>query len=201
MSCAAAGLEEIAFEHEPVGDVLFGERIAQAVGDFRLIGGRTPAKQPTTVRLLYDHAALCLAFDCRDDAAAKIVKHVTTRDDSNIFGDDEVELFLAVFPDAEGKCWQLALNPANTQWDGIDENAGPSLAWTSATRVTEQGWTAESAIPFAALGLSEAPVGRTWRANLARSAKPAKENSTWNAVYRGFREPYSLGEWIFAPAP
>jgi hypothetical protein len=49
------------------------------------------------------------------------------------------------------------------------------------------------------MGMKEAPAGKTWPAALDRSEKPSGENSTWNAAYRGFMEPYSFGEWTFAP--
>ena len=172
---------------------------ADAATEFRVVGGRTPAKQPTTVRFLYDASALYLAFDCGKQGPEPVVRETTQRDDPNLFRDDEVELFLAVFPDAEQKFWQLALNAANAQWDSIGTDAGQNLAWTSATRVTEKGWTAEVAIPFRGLGLEAAPAGQTWRANLGRGDRSGQESSAWNAVYRAFREPFSFGEWTFAP--
>lgn len=63
----------------------------------------------------------------------------------------------------------------------------------------DDGWTAEIAIPFTSLGFDAPPKGKTVKANLARSEKPHGENSTWNACYRGFLEPYSFGNWTFVP--
>jgi hypothetical protein len=124
---------------------------------------------------------------------------VTDRDD-NVFIDDSVEIFLAVFPDARQKYWHLALNASNTQWDGIIKTPRQDLDWKSATGRTKKGWTAEIVIPFKSLGLTAPPTGTTWFANFGRTERPPNGGvvySSWNAVYRGFLEPNSFGKLVF----
>ena len=166
---------------------------------FRKLGTREPVKQQTAARLMYDSEALYIAFTCSADQPGRIRRTASARDSADVFSDDCVEIMMAIFPNARGRFWHLALSAGNVQWDGIIGNDEGNLAWKSAARVTETGWTAEIAIPFRSLDMKDAPAGKTWPANLAREEKAVNENSTWNAAYRAFMERYSFGEWIFAP--
>lgn len=176
-----------------------------AVADtFRIFGRSVPAKQQTSARLIYDNDNLYIAFMCCSDLPTWIKKTVPSshRDSIFIFEDDCLEIVLAVFPDNSSKFWHLGLNAANAQWDGIAVVGGPNpagqnLEWKSGTRITENGWEAEIAIPFKSLGLNEAPSGITWRANLGRCDYTHNEFSAWKAVYRSLLERDSYGEWKF----
>lgn len=175
--------------------------VAGVVDQFRKVGVRDPAKRQTTSRLLYDRDNLYLSFLCQVADPAKVLRTVKARD-YNVFADDCVEVLLPTFPNARQKFWHLALSAGNAQWDGIIRTPRENLVWTSAVGETKEGWTAEIAIPFNSLGMNGPPVGKTWNANLCRTEHQPDGGvvfSSWNAVYRGFLEPYSFGEWTFHP--
>ena len=173
---------------------------AVAADEFRKIGGRDASETPTTARLLFDHKALYIGVSCQVVDPTRIVAEAKERD-GNVFGDDCVEVFLAVFPKARAKYWHLTLTAGNTQWDGIGNDVGKDLDWTSAVGRSGGNWTAEIAIPFRSLGMAAAPAGVPWHANVTRTERGdgGARFSSWNAVHRGFNEPYSFGEWHFAP--
>ncbi|MDP7251182.1 MAG: DUF4838 domain-containing protein [Planctomycetota bacterium] len=166
---------------------------------FRQIGRPKPVGRQTSARVLYDRTSLYLGFESTVEDVKRIPVTVTERDD-NVFIDDSVEIFLAVFPNARQKYWHLALNAGNTQWDGIIKTPRQDLDWKSATGRTKKAWTAEIVIPFKSLGLAAPPTGTTWSANFGRTERPPNGGvvySSWNAVYRGFLESSSFGKLVF----
>lgn len=112
---------------------------------------------------------------------------------------DVVEVLLANEPDAKAP-WHLAVSDGNVQWDGLGVDASKNFNWESAVKRSAQGWSVEIAVPFASLG-GTAPVGRKWRANLARETgvrvNDEREYSSWNRVEKRFDEPGNFGEWLF----
>jgi hypothetical protein len=92
---------------------------AVRIKDFRKLGElKTLVTQQTEAGFVYDSKNLYMSFTCYASAPEKIVKASTERD-SNIWSDDIMEIFLAVFPNARSKSWHLALTAGNTQWDSL----------------------------------------------------------------------------------
>lgn len=163
---------------------------------FMLIGGEKAPKNVTRALVTYDEKNLYISFRCADN---EITAQDHRPDDMNIFGDDCVQVF---FHAGEGEpqwFWHLTVNAANSRWDALTTANGPlnaqvNLDWQSATTTGEGYWAAEIKVPFASIvppgassGLTGAPVGQTWRVNLARQDRPTGEASSWSPVEKGFR--------------
>lgn len=158
--------------------------------------GGKDMKQRTTARLLWDDSNLYAFIEVED---SHIESPYHDHDDS-LWKADVVELFIDADGNKRGYV-ELQVNPNNAQFDAwfpqtrgqqsfFDWNAG----MTSAVGAIEGGWTAEIAIPLAAVkGRDDAmkvtippAVGDTWKLNVVRVdlAKGAKQinASSWNQI-------------------
>ena len=148
---------------------------AERAGPFvRSLDGK-PCSAQTVARLLWDDENLYVAFQAEDPNIATPF----TRDDEPLYTSNVVEIF--VNPSGE-----IELSPANVLFDAsfTGRRQGMDLAWSSRARHAvhldgtlndprdvDRGWTAELAIPFAALTGMPRPRpqrGDTWRFNLYR---------------------------------
>ncbi len=131
-----------------------------------------PDTDRTVFKVLHDDTALYLAVTCHAEDAEPLGE--MRRDDGRIWRNDHLELFLDPTPDTDDYFHLLVdragnifdsrrapddVTPRNEAWNG---------AWQAATAATEEGWTAEFAIPFAALGAEPAKPGDLWRFKLGR---------------------------------
>ncbi len=143
--------------------------------------------QGTSVQCVWNDAALHLLFTCIDtDPWATI-----TERDGHLWEEEVVEVFLDPVGDHESY-FEIEVNPLNTVVDLVlrKNRSGyrKDFAWdceglrTSVNR-TQEGWTAEFLIPFAAL-IAELPrPGTKWRANFYRIDRPKdrdRELSAWS---------------------
>lgn len=155
-------------------------------------------KAATTAWVTYDDERLYIAFRCEEPAVAKLHIAGEQRDDV-LWEGDTVELFLSTGPQAT-PYRHFIVNPKGVQWDGESTAAGDSGAWNaewqSVCRIGENEWTAELAIPWAAIGGKPA-AGTTRRANLCRARVAERELSSWCPVVTGFVEPDRFGTWTF----
>ena len=171
---------------------------AAVVGEFRLPGGLDPAQAQTVVRLAYDATALYLGVECSEDRMDEMKAKALPHDSMRIYAGNTVEVFLN-FTDGHERFWHLTVNPANSRWDGIGAQESEDPAWDSAAVKADGKWTVEMTMPFSSLGIGD-PAGRSCRANLARARAVGRtrEHSTWNAVGKGFLEPWNFGTFTFA---
>ena len=72
-----------------------------------------------------------------------------------------------------------------TGWDAITCNENWDEAWDVASQIHAAGWTAEFAIPFKSLRVSEED-GQSWGLDLERVIRRKNEFSYWNSFHRGF---------------
>jgi len=171
---------------------------AAVAGDFRLQGTRSPAPQQTNVRMMYDDKALYIGVECRESSMDKILMSSKGLDSAGVFGDDTVELFIGHRANFAETYWHIAITPGNARYDNVALEKDYNLKMESATKLGQDAWTIEIAIPFASLGLKEAPAGKEWRGNVCRIRKPEpRETSAWNAVEAGFHVPKLFGVWKF----
>jgi hypothetical protein len=175
---------------------------AGAADAFRVAGAPAPAKRQTTVRLACDAKALYLAFECEEPQPARLRKACAARDGAAIFSDDTVEFFFATGERVANNFWHVAINPANTVWDGMVADAQYHLDLRSAAAAGEKSWCVEVAIPWESLHLEGPPQGGAWKGNFGRVSKAAEppETSTWSSVERHFLVPEAFGDWEF-PKP
>ncbi len=172
-----------------------------------------PADTETTAHVAWDADCLYLAFDVTD---ADIWATKTERD-SDLFTEEVVEAF--VDPDGDGLEYrEFEVNPLGTLIDLLIPAPAPNWrggdwtqtvvwnarGWRSAVHVrgtvdnrddTDQGWTAEWAIPWSDLGIDDPAVGRGFRMGLFRCEAP-KEGETeylsWSPA-RAFHAPLDFG--------
>ena len=163
--------------------------LAEVVSDFlqkEPVAGATPTKR-TEVRVLYDDDTLYIGWINFDDEPDKIVANEMRRD-SFMIGDDWAAVYLDTFDDhrnafgfqvnALGAKLDLTLrdeSQMNFNWDET---------WEAAASITERGWEAELAIPFAALRY---PTGsNVWGIEFEREVVRTKERINWNNTSRDY---------------
>lgn len=154
---------------------------AERAGPFaRSLDGK-PAFAATEARLLWDDENLYVGFQSEDAAIETPFFH----DDEPLYTSNVVEIFLNPSGDL-ARYDEIELAPSNALFDAsfTGRRQGMDLAWSSHARHAvhldgtlndardvDRGWTAELAIPFAALtGMTKArpSPGDTWRFNLYR---------------------------------
>jgi Carbohydrate family 9 binding domain-like len=140
-----------------------------------------PCVEQTVVRLLWDDDNLYVAFQVEDAN----VSTPFTRDDEPLYQSNVVEIFLNPSGDLS-RYDEIEIAPSNALFDAsfTGRRQGMDLSWSSRARHAvhvdgtlndprdvDRGWTAELAIPFAALtGMPAARPrrGDKWRFNLYR---------------------------------
>lgn len=128
-------------------------------------GDNTPAVAPTTVRIAATRDALYLAFQARDPDPSKLRAHLTDRDGA--FRDDFVGVLLDTFDDHR-RNYEFFVNPLGVQMDLIREEATGNEddswdgLWTSAGRITADGYQVEMRIPFSTLRFRDTDEAKRW---------------------------------------
>jgi len=157
---------------------------------------RKPA--PTQAWVTYDAQALYVAFRCTEPNPKKMSIRGEKHDQDVWLGDD-VEVQVSV-PGKTTPFYHFMVNPRGVTWDAIH---GPSSdltynpTWQAATRVGADHWTAEMAIPWAAMKMTAPKPGTKLRANLCRQRRQGSELSAWSVMTQGFLEHDLFGTWVF----
>ena len=157
-----------------------------------------PARRHTDVRAMWDDDHLYLAMRARDD----LLKTRYTEHDDELWHDDVFEVFLD--PGGDKKhYYEIQVSPAGVVFDShLPAYRKNRNAWSSGARAAvradgtlnddaaDRGWTAELAIPFAALdrgGHVPPAPGDEWTANFFRvdltATKP--QYTAWSPPLRG----------------
>ncbi|HUX08050.1 MAG TPA: DUF5916 domain-containing protein [Acidobacteriota bacterium] len=183
----AATVRAVRFDEAPRIDGILDEAVwerTEPFGDFIQFEPQHGVPSPirTLVRVGYDENALYIAFECYDPDPSKIAA-AKTRRDGGLATDDAVSVFLDTFND-NSNAYFFSTNLLGTQDDGRIADNGRSQdnrwdgAWQCASARTEEGWTAEFAIPFKILKF-KANEDVTWGADFYRSFPRRLEHSTW----------------------
>jgi hypothetical protein len=155
---------------------------------FISLDGKSPASQPTSVRVFYGDAGLWFGFRCRQPNAP--IVHFTGRD-QDIYSDDSVEIFLDA--DCAGRRYHhFVINAAGVVRDDLGMDPQWNGAWESATVPTPDGWSCEVFIPFATVGLNS-PGAMPLGMNLCRNDAARKESSSWAGLAGLFHQPDAFG--------
>ena len=162
------------FEKPPVIDGKMDEEVWKTGALFKDFyqfnpGDNIAPSQPTEVRIGYDSKTLYIAFHCFDDPT-KVRATIPKRD--NIFGEDNVRVFLDTFND-QRRAYVLGFNPLGVQADGIHtESQGLDLSvdivMESKGALTSDGYVVEVAVPFKSLRY-EAGKGKQWGIHVWRN--------------------------------
>ena len=135
--------------------------------------GERPTEK-TEVTLLHDANYLYIGIMCYDSEPDQILGSQMARD-ANLGADDRIEIVLDTYRD-QRNAFYFATNPAGAQVDGLlfangQSNMNWDAIWEVRTSSTDQGWSAEIAIPFKSLGFSSEGDGLGIQ---LRSTNPAK---------------------------
>ncbi len=139
-----------------------------------------PASERTEVRVLYDDEALYVAFRAWDSEPDSIVGQLTRRDQQSY--SDRVHVLVDSYFDRR-TAFHFAVNPLGVKTDlyrynDSMEDIGWDAVWDVATRIDDQGWTAEFRIPLSQLRFSGA-ADQTWGINFGRDIARRNEMSVW----------------------
>ncbi len=154
-----------------------------------------PATVRTSVRILYDGAAVYFGFENADPELDKISARISKRD-SDLTEDDAVAVCLDTYGDRRA-CYYFMTNLLGTQYDGrITDNGLTTDAtwdgvWKSAARKTETGWTAEIAVELSSLKYRPG-LKRAWGLGLARIFPRRLESSFWQGLVDS---PYKVSQF------
>lgn len=141
-----------------------------------------PASVGTTVRVLFDGAAVYFGFENADPEAGKIAAGNMKRD-ADLKEDDAVGVYIDTYAD-QRSCYVFMTNLLGTQYDGrivdngLTTDATWDGVWRSAARKTDTGWTVEIAIELANLKYKPGR-NRVWGLGLVRAFPRRLENSCW----------------------
>ena len=124
---------------------------------------------------------------CWEPEPHRLKSEHVERDDSYLFGDDTIEVFLDANHDGTSY-FHLGANYKSVKidvqrrpsehgvgWDVIPWNG----EWEVATRVEQEYWTSEWSIPFATLGVNE-ETPTTWGISICRGGPPG--TSMWGGA-------------------
>ena len=140
----------------------------------------------TTVQIAYDDWGIYVAFNMKDPNPNAILKQLTPRD--NLGGNADYALF-TINPFNDGlNDFTFAVTSAGVQADmralsdGTDDR-GWNAVWTSAVKITNEGWVAEFEIPYRCLRFSEQGPEK-WGFNATRYIRTTRYEYTWNFIDR-----------------
>lgn len=135
-------------------------------------GENVPPPVRTEVLLTYDDHRLLAAFRAYDPRPEAIRARYTDRD--QLWHDDWVGIALDTFND-ERRAYEFLVNPLGVQMDAINDDIGGSYdtswdaIWSSAGRITDDGYVVEMAIPFSQLRFPADSGPQTWGFDAFRS--------------------------------
>ncbi len=141
--------------------------------------GAEPSER-TEVTLLRDADNLYIGVMCHDSEPGRVLASQMARD-ASLGPDDSIELLLDTFRD-QSNAFYFSTNPNGALVDGLvfangETNEDWDAIWTVATRRSDQGWSAEFAIPFKSLNFP--PEGTVWGFNIGRQIQRKFEEVRW----------------------
>src|SRR5258708_2420341 len=154
--------------------------------------GQPPTEQ-TEVRILYTKHEVYFGITCFDSDPNRVVATELGRDVSQEW-DDYFELIIDSAHDRRN-AYVFQINPLGTQRDALiteeqrtdsstgDGDPGWDGVWISEARITNQGWTATVAIPFASLNFMQSR-DVIWGVNFKGFIRRKNEEDLWSAWRR-----------------
>ncbi len=145
----------------------------------------------------YDDKNLYFAIRMEEPEMSK-VKADITQHDGGVWGDDDIEIFLAPGgPTSPYLCF-IFNSIGTTEESSMDAAASAFNApWQCKVNREANAWTAELAIPFSSLGVQKPNPGAIWAGNIGHNRTHASQTSTWSRVAAGFRDTDAFGELRF----
>lgn len=156
--------------------------------------GQSPTEK-TEVRVVYTKHEVYFGITCFDSESKRIIATELRRDVPQEL-DDYFEIIIDSSHDRRN-AYVFQINPLGTQRDALiteeqrtersngDGDSGWDGVWTSAARITKQGWTATIAIPFSTLNFMQSR-DVIWGINFKRFIRRKNEEDLWS----GWRRTY-----------
>ncbi|MBT8219756.1 MAG: carbohydrate binding family 9 domain-containing protein, partial [Bacteroidia bacterium] len=149
------------------------------------------ASQSTKFKIVYDEKFLYIAYRCYDNEPEKIEKRLSRRDgfegdwiEINIDGYNDNQTAASFSITAAGVLGDEAVTQDGNNWDS---NWNP--IWYTATRIDDEGWTAEIKIPFSQIRFDKKDE-QIWGLQFTRRHFRFNERSTWQYISR------NSGRWV-----
>ena len=160
-------------------------RRAPTIGELvqRIPRAGTKPTMRTDVRLLYDQNNLYVGVMCYDPEPDRVLASEMQRD-AQMRADDRVSIILDTFGD-QSNAFYFSTNPNGALVDGLvfangETNEDWDAIWIVKTRRSDQGWSAEFAIPFKSLNF---PSDRSvWGFNFSRIVQRTLEEMRWTGA-------------------
>ncbi len=152
----------------------------------------------TQAWVTYDANALYVAVRC-EEPQIKRMQIVGEKRDDEVWRGEDVEVMVAP-PGQTQPFFHFMLNPRGVPWDGLNGDSNKlsyNPQWSHAARIGNKEWTAEMAIPWAAMNMAAPQPGTQLRANVCRQRRHAHELSAWSPMVQGFLEHKLFGVWVF----
>jgi hypothetical protein len=143
-----------------------------------------PASEPTEVKVAYSPTTLYIGIRALDSEPRSVVARALERD-ADVTEDDSVSIVLDTFDDRRN-AYFFATNANGVRTDGLISDEGDDFnlqwdgVWQVAARRTEEGWSAEMAIPFSTLRF--APGHGAWGMNVRRLVHHRAEEDVWSPL-------------------
>jgi hypothetical protein len=121
--------------------------------------------------ITYDQKNLYVAFQCFDPDPKAIRAHLSDRDTA--FSDDFVGVVLDTFNDNR-RAFEFFVNPLGVQMDLIQDDTNRTedeswdAIWSTAGRITAEGYIVEMAIPFTSIRFPKTDAEQTWGVDMVR---------------------------------
>ncbi len=156
------------------------------------------ATEETEVRILYDGTTLYIGIVARDRDPRSVISRILQRDrimetnfsgELEFTGDDAVAIIFDPFHDHRN-AMVFATNPNGAEFDATITDEGREInidwrgVWEVKAQVTDQGWSAEFAIPFRTLRFPGGDSGEPWGFNVYRVIRRKNEEVLWSAWSR-----------------
>jgi Carbohydrate family 9 binding domain-like/Domain of unknown function (DUF5916) len=182
---AASVIEAVRLAAPPKIDGIVGAaewQGAAIITDLRQLrpGNGAPVSEPTTIRIAYDKDALYISADMVDSRGRAAITANNMKQGSRLPDDDRVAFIIDPFGAGRG-AYRFETNPNSVRNDMLYQGGQPqgewNVIWEVASSYTEQGWSAEIAIPFKSLPF-DANV-ESWGFNVSRAIRGRGEEAVW----------------------
>ena len=151
-----------------------------------------PATEKTEGWIFFDADNIYVSVRCLDAHPEREIANEMRRDSNNIVQNENVTIIFDTFHDKRNSVF-FQTTPLGAQRDvaATDEtnlNIDWNTVWEVKTQRSDQGWTAEFAIPFKSLRYSAEPV-QIWGFNMRRTIRHKNEQTYLTALpaYLGMR--------------
>lgn len=157
-----------------------------------------PATEESEVRMLFDDEYLYIGALLHDSRPDLLVSGTLERDHPGVSAHD-IDLFgvfLDTFLDRRNG-YLFLVNPGGAIRDGqaFDNSRNLDFAWEAvvrlATRIHDEGWTVEMAIPWTTLRFDPSREGQSWGVNFHRSISRRNERTSWAPLDRRHQVHYA----------